>query len=274
MLQRLRRAGLVWPTLATLAGLAVLIGLGTWQLERKRWKEDLLAKIAERAHGKPVALVSLIEKAEASLSERLTARRGLTAGVLAIGDMEYLHVVARGRFHHDKEQYLYAPTPAGPGWHVYAPLEMADGRFVWISRGFVPDARKAPAMRPEGQVSGEVEVRGLVRLPARKGAFTPANDVSGNLWYWPDIGAMTTAAFPDGLQKRLGGPQRPVALPLVIEADAQPEPPGGLPRGGVTRLDLPNRHLEYALTWYALALSLIGVYLAFAFNRLRASGST
>ena len=46
-------------------------------------------------------------------------------------------------------------------------------------------------------------------------------------------------------------------------------PPGGLPRGGVTRLDLPNRHLEYALTWYGLALTLIGVYGAFAASRLR-----
>jgi surfeit locus 1 family protein len=274
MLQRLRQAGLVWPTLATLAGLAVLIGLGTWQLERKRWKEDLLAKIAERTHGPPVALLSLLEKAEVSPREHPSARGGQTGGSLAIGDIEYLHVFARGRFHHDKEQYLYAPTPAGLGWHVYAPLEMADGRFVWIGRGFVPDARKAPATRPEGQVSGEVEARGLVRLPARKGAFTPANDVSGNLWYWPDIGAMTAAAFPDGLQKRLGGSQRSAALPLVIEADAQPEPPGGLPRGGVTRLDLPNRHLEYALTWYALAVTLIGVYLAFAADRLRASGRT
>ena len=58
-------------------------------------------------------------------------------------------------------------------------------------------------------------------------------------------------------------------MPFTIDADARPEPPGGLPRGGVTRLDLPNRHLEYALTWYGLALTLIGVYAAFAASRLR-----
>jgi surfeit locus 1 family protein len=61
-------------------------------------------------------------------------------------------------------------------------------------------------------------------------------------------------------------------LPLVIDADGQPEPPGGLPKGGVTRLQLPNRHLEYAVTWYGLALTLIGVYLAFAISRWRAAG--
>ena len=268
MLQRLRQAGLIWPTLATLAGLAVLIGLGTWQLERKRWKEDLLAKIAAGAKAEPIP-VSPVRQPSA-------AERPGEAFEKVAGDpewlQEYRHVSARGRFHHNKEQYLYAPTPAGPGWHVYTPLEMADGRVVWINRGFVPEARKAPATRPEGQVPGEVEVRGLVRLPSHKGPFAPANDVSGNLWYWPDIGAMTAAAFPDGPQKRPAGPQRPAALPLVIEADAQPGPPGGLPRGGVTRLALPNRHLEYALTWYGLALTLIGVYSAFAINRLRASG--
>ena len=186
-------------------------------------------------------------------------------------EIEYRHVSARGRFHHDKEQYLYAPTPAGPGWYVYTPLEIARGQVIWINRGSVPDAKKAPATRPDGQVAGEVEVRGLVRLPARKGPFTPANDASGNLWYWPDIRAMTAAAFPGGSQKPTGGARRPAVWPLVIEADARPEPPGGLPRGGVTRLNLPNRHLEYALTWYGLALTLIGVYLAFAVSRLRAS---
>jgi surfeit locus 1 family protein len=60
-------------------------------------------------------------------------------------------------------------------------------------------------------------------------------------------------------------------LPFVIEADAQPLPPGGLPKGGVTRIALPNRHLEYAVTWYGIALTLVGVYLVFAINRLRAS---
>lgn len=256
MLLRLRQAGLIWPTLAALAGLAVLVGLGNWQLERKRWKEDLLAKIAARVHAEPVAL---------GRAEQLAAKRG---------DAEYRHVSARGRFHHDKEQYLYATGPAGVGWHVYTPLELASQQVVWVNRGFVPDAKKAPQSRPEGQVAGEVEVRGLVRFPAGKGLFTPENDVQHNLWYWPDIVAMTAAAFPEGPQNAAERPQRPAMLPLVIEADAGPAPPGGLPRGGVTRLELPNRHLEYAVTWYGLAVTLIGVYLAFAISRLRASRAT
>jgi surfeit locus 1 family protein len=278
MLDRLRQARLLWPTVAALAGLAVLIGLGTWQLERKRWKEDLLAKIAERVHAPPIPLVDLkLEDLPRWLRENLPGGKGLLLRVDEDkdedkGDFEYRHVSVTGRFLHDKEQYLYAPTPAGLGWHVYAPLQIAPGKVVWINRGFVPDARKAPATRPEGQVAGEVEVKGLVRLPRGQGLFTPQNDVQKNLWYWPDIAAMTRAAFPEGPGNAPGGPQRPRSLPLVIDADGQPEPPGGLPKGGVTRLQLPNRHLEYAVTWYGLALTLIGVYLAFAISRWRAAG--
>jgi surfeit locus 1 family protein len=82
---------------------------------------------------------------------------------------------------------------------------------------------------------------------------------------------MTASAFRQGPHGAPGGPQTATALPFAIDADARPEPPGGLPRGGVTRLELPNRHLEYALTWYGLAATLAGVYLAFAVSRLRSS---
>jgi surfeit locus 1 family protein len=100
--------------------------------------------------------------------------------------------------------------------------------------------------------------------------FVAENDPARNVWFWPDLAAMTASAFPGGPQKAAEGPQKPVSLAFAIDADAKPEPPGGLPRGGVTRLDLPNRHLEYALTWYGLAATLVGVYLAFAVSRLRA----
>ena len=245
MLARLRQAGLVWPTLCAIAALAVLVALGTWQLERKQWKEGLIARIAARVHADPIPLAR--------------AEELLRGG----GDVEYLHVAARGRFHHDKERYLYAPSPGGLGWHVYTPLETASGRVVWVNRGFVPDAMKAPDRRPGGQVQGEVEVHGLVRANARKGAFTPDNDVAGNLWYWPDVAGMSASAF--------GGRLAADFSPLALDADERPEAPGGLPRGGVTRLALPNNHLQYAVTWYGIALTLIGVYLAFAAGRLRLS---
>jgi surfeit locus 1 family protein len=242
MLEKLRQARLLWPTLLAIAGLAVLIGLGTWQLERKAWKEALLAKIAERVGAPPVPISA-------------------TTATLPPGeDFEYLHVAATGRFLHDKERYLYAPAPSGLAWHVYTPLEIGPGLVVWVNRGAVPDASKGPASRAAGQVEGATEVRGVVRTSPARTLFTPNNDAAANLWYWPDLPAMTASAFPDSSAK---------ALPVFVEADADPAPPGGLPRGGVTRIALPNRHLEYALTWYGLAATLLGVYSAFAISRLR-----
>lgn len=246
MLQRMRQAGLMWPTVLALAGLAVLIGLGNWQLERKRWKEELLARIAARTTADPVPLSHAVSQ------------------LTSTGDVDYLHVTVTGSFHHDKERYLYAPVPGDLGWHVYTPLEFAPGRIVWVNRGLVPDDRKDPARRVEGQIDGESEVRGLVRLPPGRTMFAPANDAGGNLWYWADVPAMTASVF---------GPRAIAALPFVVEADVQPAPPGGLPRGGVTRLSLPNRHLEYALTWYGLAATLLVVYSVFSINRLRSFNS-
>lgn len=245
MLDKLRHAKLVWPTLATLAAFCVLVGLGTWQLERKRWKEDLLSKIAQRVAAEPLPVARAAE----------LVRGG--------GDVEYMHVSAAGRFHHDKERFLYYPAPSGLAWHVYTPLEVAPARIIWINRGLVPDTSKAAATRMAGQVPGETVIRGVVRVPRGRTLFTPQNDVAGNLWYWPDIPALTASAFPAGATV--------TALPFTIEADAEPPPPGGLPKGGVTRISLPNRHLEYAVTWYGIALTLIGVYLAFAISRLKAS---
>jgi surfeit locus 1 family protein len=108
----------------------------------------------------------------------------------------------------------------------------------------------------------------VVRVPSpTPGPFAASNDADHNIWYWPELAAMTASAFPHGSP---GAPGK--VLPLVIEADAEPGVAGGLPKGGVTRLSLPNRHLEYALTWYGLAATLVGVYLGFAISRLRAAG--
>jgi surfeit locus 1 family protein len=246
MWQRLRQARLVWASIAVLVGLVGLVGLGLWQLERLAWKEALLARLTARVGAAPVSLAAVERQWRAD------------------GDVEYLHALARGRFHHDRERYLYAPQPAGLGWHVYTPLEISPGRILWVNRGWVDDAHKEPQRRVLGQVAGETEVRGLIRRPLAPGMFTPANDATGNLWYWPDLDQMTTSAF---------GAPAPDSLPFRLEVDQQPSPPGGLPRGGVTRLDLPNRHLQYALTWFALALTLIAVYFVFARHRLRLGGA-
>jgi surfeit locus 1 family protein len=230
----------------TMCGALVLVGLGTWQLERKAWKEGLIARIAERSKADPIVL-----DAAATLH-----RSG--------SPLEYARVRARGRFLNDKARLLYAPSPSGPGFHVYTPLETPSGSILFVNRGFVPEAELATLKAAAGERSAPVDVIGLFRQPGRKGLFDPANDPQRNLWYWRDLEAMARSAFPDARRE---------VLPFFLDAEAAQAGPApgaaAYPRGGVTRLDLPNRHLEYALTWYGLALSLTGVYLAFLRSRRR-----
>ncbi|MBO0741086.1 MAG: SURF1 family protein [Hyphomicrobiaceae bacterium] len=242
-----RRAGLVWPSVLAVAGVAVLIGLGNWQISRKAWKEGLIAQIGARTPAPPI-----------SLSEALQLwREG--------GDVEYLHVRVSGRFLHTRERHVFAiDERLGPGFHVYTPLETPEGQLVLVNRGFVPTALKDPSQRSAGQVDGQVTLSGLMRRPTPGGIFTPASDPARNLFYWPDYPAML-ASVPEAGRGDLS------AVPFFLEADAEPASSGGFPRGGVTRLTLPNRHLEYALTWYGLALTLVGVFCAFARARLRSA---
>ncbi|MEO8651911.1 MAG: SURF1 family protein [Hyphomicrobiaceae bacterium] len=243
-LQRLRAAGLVAPVALALPALALLIGLGTWQMQRKAWKEDLIAQITARIHQPPVAFAELEKQA-------------------ASGSVEYARARAHGTFRHDGEQFLWEPDPRqGPGYHVYTPLRLDDGRFILVNRGYVTEAKKAPSSRPEGQIRDEVEVVGLLREPIARPMFSPDHDTRTGVWYWRDLDGMTKAAL---------GVDTGKAVRYVLDAEATPANPGGWPQGGVTRLTLPNRHLEYAVTWYGLALTLIGVLTAFIISRWRAA---
>lgn len=251
MLSKLKAKGLVWPAAATAAALVLLISLGNWQMRRLAWKEGLIAAIAERAHAEPVALDAAA--ARAAKGE----------------DVEYLRVTAAGHFLNDHELHLYAIDERyGPGYDIITPLERADGSIVLVNRGFVPAELKDQAKRAQGQIAGEVAVTGLVRRPEIAGTFTPANDPGKNMWYWRDLGPMAKAAVGTGADR--GAPR---VVPFYVDAEASPESPGGWPKGGTTRLELPNRHLEYALTWYGLAAALVGVFAVFAVSRWRRPGA-
>lgn len=238
---RAPRGGVLWPTLAMLVALALLIGLGTWQVQRLHWKEGLIARIEARAHAEPVTIEQALRLASQT------------------GDVEYLRVRLNGRFRHADEMHLYAISEAGaPGWRIITPFVTVSGPIVLVDRGFVPLALKEPATRMAGQVEGVQTVVGLARAAEKQGLFTPDNDAVKNVWYWRDLGAMSRVA--------VGEADRGRVAPFFVEAEAAAIP-GGWPKGGATRLDLPNRHLEYALTWYGLAVALLTVYVVFMFGR-------
>lgn len=241
MLKRFKEVGLVGPFVMTLLGLAILVGLGTWQLQRKALKDGLVAMIEARVKAPPVPLEEPLLVAE------------------ALGKEEYRPVTVSGRFRHEDERHVYSIDNGVAGWDVFTPLETAGGHLLFVNRGFVPDEFKAPATRRAGQVQGGVAVTGLVRAPGQQGLFVPASDPARNMWYWRDL---------EGMIASLSVQDRRV-LPFFIDAVAVPANPGGWPKGGATMLNIPNRHLEYVLTWYGLALTLVGVFVAFAVSRLR-----
>ncbi|MBI3515628.1 MAG: SURF1 family protein, partial [Proteobacteria bacterium] len=136
----------------------------------------------------------------------------------------------------------------------------ADRGAVLVNRGWVPLAARLPAARPSGQVEGTVRIEGAVRLSSVPGWFTPANEPGGNLWFYPDVAQMAAAA---GLSR---------VSPVFVEAGPAPNP-GGLPIGGQTQVELPNDHLQYAITWYSLAAALAVIYGLFCHRHLSGESS-
>jgi surfeit locus 1 family protein len=222
-------------SLAVLVGLAVLLALGTWQMQRLEWKQGLIAQRTAALAAPPVVLPSMSEDWPAH---------------------EFRRLEATGVFRHDLEQQFGVRKHAERlGHHVLTPLVRSDGSTVLVDRGWVPVDRAAPETRHPGQVSGQVRVEGIGRYREDDAPLwvTPENRPEERRWFWYDLEGLRAAT---GLE----------LLPVVIEADASPNP-GGLPVGGLTRTELVNNHLQYALTWYALALSLLAVYIAFSMQR-------
>ena len=224
-----RGKSLLWPAVFAVGGILVLLGLGTWQVERLFWKEGLIAQRQGAVSAPPAVLPD---------------------GLAAASGLEYHHVSATGTFLSDRELYLGATDDDGRlGYHVIEPLRLASGVVLLVDRGFVPENLKLPASREAGEPQGEVTITGLLRLapPEKPHWFLPDNSPARNYWFWVDIPAMSAAT---GLDR---------VLPFYVDADATPNP-GGWPKGGVTPLQLPNDHLQYAITWFSLAVALIVIY--------------
>ena len=138
-----RRVGFAAPLV--LLVLAILLGLGTWQVQRLHWKEGLIADIAARRVANPASLADI----------EAMSRAG--------EDIEYRRVAVSGTFDHSHERHFFATYAGQTGYYVYTPLTLADGRVVFVNRGFVPFDMKEPASRQQGQVEGEVTIEGLAR---------------------------------------------------------------------------------------------------------------
>lgn len=243
--------GFAWLTAAAAAALCILIALGSWQVKRLYWKEALIARVEAQIAAPPVALESI-------LPEALGARGPPE-------DPEYRPVTVKGVFDSGKEFFYYATLEGKSGFHIYTPfiLDGPSGAIVFVNRGFVPADRKAPQTRPGSRSEGRVAVTGLLRWPdtEKPNRFIPDNDAGANIFFWRDL----------ALMRELAGLGKEKVLPFFIyEERKKEEGEPSLPVGGVAIVDFPNNHLSYAVTWYGLALTLVGVYGALLLGRARA----
>lgn len=229
---------------ATMAALAVLIGLGVWQLERLEEKRSLIARTNARLSATAMPFD------EAAMRERSGEK------------MEYQPVFLDGVFAHDLEAHVFGTYDGAAGVYVFTPLDAADPatggrRFVYVNRGFVPQKFRDPATRPEGLVDGDVRVVGLLRREEHKRGpekwLKPDDQPEDNLYFERE---------PKILAARHG-----IDAPSLYIDSFGRENDGAWPKGGVTRVEFPNRHLEYALTWFGLAAALLGVFFAFSKKR-------
>lgn len=236
------RPKLIVLTSFALLGLAVLLTLGFWQLERREWKHELIARIEARADAAPVGLSQAISQWQGGQ------------------DMEFLRVRLAGVLHSGKEIHYYNVVDGQLGWQVISPLLTDDGILVMVDRGFVPDRLKNPQTRDGARPAERVSLTGRARAPAQRGLFTPDNDPAANQWYWRDLDSMAAA---------LSEPPRTQLAPFFVEAEAG-SLPGEWPRSRSGVLLPTDRHLSYALTWFGLALTLILVYGALVRTRMKA----
>ncbi len=223
--------------LALLSGLAIafigFVALGVWQLERRVWKLDLILRVESRIHAAPIAAPGPAEWST------ITAARD-----------EYRHVEVSGRYLPDADTRIQAVTAIGAGDWLLTPLQRRDGSIVLINRGFVmPDW--APDPLRESAAASDVAVIGLLRLTEPGGGFLRNNMPAEGRWYSRDVQAIAAA---HGLRR---------VAPYFIDAaatglgrDTADTDTNG-PVGGLTVVRFRNQHLQYALTWFALALMVV-----------------
>jgi len=222
------RASRLLLSLLLLSLFVGFVALGSWQLQRRAWKLELISHVEQRLQAPAVAAPG--------------RERWATLGI----DDEYLKVHVDGVLLHDRAVFVQAVTARGPGYWLLTPLRTPAGFIVLINRGFVETAAGRQGAPPSA-----ASVSGLLRLSEPRGGFLRRNDPAAQRWFSRDVGAIAAAQ---------GLPAQDVA-PYFIDADASPGATQG-PVGGMTVLRFHNSHLVYALTWYTLALMVAGVGVA------------
>jgi surfeit locus 1 family protein len=211
---------------------SLFAALGIWQIERRAWKLDLMARVDQRVHADAVAAPGIQEWPQLSAAKD-----------------EYRRIHTTGTFTATPDTLVQAVTTQGSGFWVMSPLRLADGSVVMVNRGFVPPAAIDQIATAPTAANRTSTVTGLLRMTQPDGAFLRKNDPTNRRWYSRDVHAIAAA---HGLDR---------VAPYFIDADASSmpaiQPAAGnarvVPLGGLTVIAFHNNHVVYALTWFTLA---------------------
>ena len=227
------RSGFAVPAVFALGAIVIFVALGSWQLHRKAWKEALIESLEQRLSAPPVDLPP--RERWATLDPARDEFRRVKFSAALLPGAEALVYTSGSALRSDV---------SGPGYWVFAPARLPAGGLVVVNRGFVPQGWQAPASRDLGGTPAETELVGVMRWPESRGVFSPKDDPGHNLWFVRDPLAIAAA-------KGWGD-----VAPFYIELES-PQPASGLPRAGRLSANLRNEHLQYAITWYGLALVVV-----------------
>lgn len=229
-----------WPiVVAALAGIAMLVGLGSWQVLRLQWKLDLIEKRSSALTGNPVTIYDI--------------EAGMEHGY----DVDFLRVRLNGNYLHSATRHVYRARGKRPGYQVITPFIDKSGFVVFVDRGFIDQRMlKAPIAGDTRKPDGELTLTGVTRNRASdRNMFSPEADIGKGIWYWYDLVGIS-ASMPSDLLKGYEGPE-PVTSAMFVQLEPGGEPGSGKwPEPEDLKVELPNNHLQYAFTWYALALVL------------------
>jgi surfeit locus 1 family protein len=229
---------------AALVSFSMFVALGTWQIHRRTWKLDLIARVNQRVHAPPVP------------APREPDWPGLT-----VANSEYRHVRAGGIFLNDQETLVQATTELGAGYWVLTPLRLPDGSIVLVNRGFVPPERRDRAAHGAAEPTTPATVTGLLRMTEPGGGFLRHNDPGTDRWYSRDVAGIAAARGLSRTAPYFIDAERPAAGQAAASA-APPARDSALPVPGLTVITFHNSHLVYVITWYTLALMVaLGIWI-------------
>ena len=240
------RPKLLLPAVLTVVGVGVLVTLGSWQWLRMGEKHTFIERLQTQAQGPAAPLPPASEWQRLDLAA-LDLTRSTATGTYLDGIAGVRTTIAAGP---PGSRQL-----SGFGRWVFQGFRLENGATILVNRGFVPESRFA-AITP---ASGQATVTGFLRAPEARNSFTPADLPQQREFYTRD---------PAGIAASLG---LPASAPFYLEAERQGD--GLTPPAGVDVKELiariPDNHLQYALTWWGLALTLIGVFAAYAWQARR-----